>query len=179
MRYYSDPLDPGAPAPTENQFVSETAYAELVQKTVIACTDAIVTLSGDRAVYLAKRSIYPMKGVWVLGGRIFFNDATLADSVARCIKRETSQEFAKKRFRQLPTPHLYSWIKTAQGEFPGRNLAITFHLDASEAELENIGSHLTGAEYEQGFGIQRYTRERLLDEKCHPALLDLHDDIFG
>ena len=178
VRYYSDPLDPKRMVLTRDPFISAESYKEMLEKTPIPCTDAVLTVRGDKALYLAKRSVYPMKGVWVLGGRIWFNDATLNDSIARCIEIETGCKFEAKRFKQLPTPHLCSWVRIRQGDFPGKNLIISFRLEITQAELQRMSCGLKPEEYEKEFGIQRFDRQRLIDEKCHPALVDLYDEIF-
>jgi len=173
-------LDPELPVEVKvrDEWVSDQTYKEVVQKTVISCTDAIVTVIGDYgAVYLTKRSVYPMKGLWCLGGRIFFNDKTLEESVARCIALETSLQFSQNRFRFICT-HLYSWNKTNQGDFPGRNLAPLYVLEVSKEELVLMSGGLKQTEYDIEFGFQRFSRERLIDERVHPAMLDAFDDIF-
>ncbi len=179
IRYYQDPLDPAQIATTKDPFISDETYKEMVEKTPIPCTDVALTKKGDQALYLTKRSVYPMKGIWILGGRMWFNDATLHHSIVRCMALETGQQFELSRFKMLPTPHLYSWVKTRQGDSPGKNLAITFQLEVTKNELRKIAENLTEKEYEKEFGIQRFTRERLLSEKCHPALVDLYDEIFA
>ncbi len=178
IRYYRDPLAPGKVAQTRDPFISSASYAEMVEKTPIPCTDAVLTLKGDKALYLVERSVYPMKGVWCLGGRIWFNDHTLHDSIARCVEIETGQHFAPERFTLVSAPHLYSWVRTRQGEFPGKNLAVTFNLQVDDKELNSIAESLKPEEYNTEFGVQRFSRERLVDEKVHQAMLDVYDDIF-
>ena len=183
IRSYSyDPSFLGAQTTTDNQFVADATYGEMVRKTVIACADVVCVVKDTRGrvgrkLYLARRNIYPMKGVWVIGGRIFFNDPTIVSSVLRSTKRETGVEFAVERFIPLAT-NLYTWGKVAQGDFPGKNLACTFLLVLSEAEAAAVSGALIKGEYEPGFGLQGFTRARLGREMCHPMLLDLYDQIF-
>jgi hypothetical protein len=176
-RTYRDPLDPGQVVRQRNQWVSDQTYQEMVQKVTIPCTDTILTLSGEKAIYLGKRTALPMAGIWCLGGRIWFNDESLEDSISRCLTLETGVTIAPARFEMLPTPHLYSWVKVQQGDFGGKNLALTFKLEITQEELEKMAKGLQPKEYDKDFGLQRFTRERLIDERVHPAMLDLFDEI--
>lgn len=178
VRYYLDPLAPRRIPSIGDSFISGPSYTEMVRKSVIVCTDIVLTLVGDKALYLAKRAVYPMKGIWVLGGRVWFNDESLEESVVRCVYDKTGQEFGASRFKLLKEPHMYSWIKTRQGDFPGKNLAFTFQLEATGEEIEKIAENLSASEYDRSFGIQCFSRERLVTENVHPMLLDLFDEIF-
>ncbi len=50
LRTYRDPLDPGRVARARDQWVSNETYTEMVQKTVIPCTDVVITIAGDTAI---------------------------------------------------------------------------------------------------------------------------------
>jgi hypothetical protein len=176
-RCYSDPLDPKRVVLTRNPYISDAAYSEMVEKMPIPCTDAVLTVAGDKAIYLAERCVYPMKGLWIFGGRISFNDASPEQSIARCLELETGQRFELSRFVKL-ADHLYSWVKTKQGDFPGKNLVLTYQIEVTKEELARMSASLAANEYNQDFGIQRFTRERLVNENVHPALIDLYDDIY-
>ena len=179
LRTYRDPLDPGRVARTRDQWVSNETYTEMVQKTVIPCTDVVITIAGDTAIYLGKRVAFPMAGLWILGGRIWFNDESLEDSIARCLHLETGMQVNPERFVTLPVTHLYSWVKVAQGDFCGKNMAVTFKLEVTQEELAKMSASLHPKEYDREFGLQRFTLERLVDEHAHPALVDLFNDIFA
>lgn len=179
LRSYRDPLAPGKVVRIRSEWISDPTYAEMVQKTPIPCTDVIITLDGDdQAIYLAKRTAFPMAGIWCLGGRMFFNDETLEDSAARCIYLETGVRIDPVRFEHIGPLHLYSWVKVAQGDFGGKNLATTFRLTVNAKELELMKIGLQSREYDPQFGMQRFDRNRLVDENVHPAILDLFDNIF-
>jgi hypothetical protein len=178
-RSYRDPLTPGMAVRGRDTWLSDTTYLEMVQKVPIPCTDAILTVADDRAIYLGKRVAFPMAGIWCLGGRIFFNDESLEDSISRCLQLETGVTINPGRFEDIGTSHLYSWVKVAQGDFGGKNLAITFKLEVSRKELQKMAAGLSPKEYDPTFGLQRFSRERLVDEVVHPAMIDLFDDIFG
>lgn len=131
-----------------------------------------------QAVYLAQRSAYPMKGIWCFGGRMFFNDDTPEDSVSRCVETETSVRLRVERFECIAT-NLYSWHRTAQGNFPGKNFAPLYKAEVTTEELDQMRRGLRSSEYDKGFGIQRFCRERLIDENVHPAMVDAFDLIWS
>lgn len=177
VRAYRDLLAPDVEVNVRDQWIGDAAYLELVQKTPIPCTDVVLTMGNDRAIYLGKRSTFPMCGIWGFGGRIFFNDKTLEESVARCLQLETGVHLKSKRFVYVCT-HFYSWVKVAQGDFPGKNLAITYSCRVTEAEMSKMVHGLSAKEYDREFGIQRFDRIRLIDEAVHPAMLDIYDELF-
>jgi hypothetical protein len=177
VRMYHDPLDPKREVNVRDPWISKQAYDEVVQKMPISCTDSVFTVRNDNALYLAMRSAYPMKGVWCFGGRIFFNDRSIEESVARCVDLETGHRIPVERF-DFVAIHYYTWVKTAQGDFGGKNLAVTFRCEVTPAELDLMRAGLVASEYDRTFGIQRFDRKRLIDECVHPAMRDLYDDIF-
>lgn len=177
-RSYRDPSAPEMVIRTEDPWIKDETYTEVVQKMVIACTDVVLTMSDEEAIYLAKRVSYPMASVWLLGGRIFFNDDSLEDSIVRCLLQETGVKFDTTRFECVSVPHLYSFAKVAQGDFGGKSICTNFRLEISENELEKMRQGLDPHEYDREFGIQRFTRGRLVAEALHPALIDLYNDIF-
>lgn len=177
IRTYADPEAPEVTVRIKDQWISDSSYRETVQKMIIPCTDVILTRAGDQALFLGKRSTYPMKGIWCLGGRIFFNDLTPEDSIARCLNLETGVSIPAKRFEYLCT-NFYSWTKVAQGDFFGKNMAATYHCVVTDEELHTMACGLVAAEYDKEFGLQRFDRARLVDERVHQAMLDIFDQLF-
>jgi len=178
IRMYLDPLDPNREVRVEEQWISDQAYAEVARKMVVLCTDAVFTTSGDKAIYLTKRSVYPMKGIWWFGGRLFFNDASPEDAISRAIQRETAHHINPARFRFISI-HGYAWVKTAQGDFGCKNFGLTYQCEVDDVELDLMRSGLIASEYDRSFGIQRFDRERLVAENVHQALIDVYDDLFA
>lgn len=175
---YRDPLAPDVDVAIRDQWVSQASYLETAMKMVIPCTDAVVLLKGDhKALWLGKRTILPMRGIWCIGGRIFFNDRTLEESVARCVELETGLRLLPERFSYV-CANFYSWIKVAQGDFPGKNIAAVYKCEVTEAELNQMSHGLSQTEYDRGFGLQRFDRARLVDESVHQAMVDIYDRIF-
>lgn len=166
---FNDPDSPGAPVTIEDSWIDDNIYLQIVQKTIIVCTDTVFIVEGEDAIYLAKRSVLPMKGIWCFGGRMLFNDPTPNDSVSRCVKRETGLLIDPKRFKQLSV-NLYSWNRILQGDFPGRNLGIMFSCKVSLEEIDQMAKGLSDKEYDISFGIQPYNRFRVVEEKLHRAL---------
>ncbi len=176
IRSYLDPLYP-VNVQTKNQHLSDSAYTEVVQKMIIPCTDVVFYQKNPKAVYLAQRSIFPMKGVWCIGGRMWFNDKNGEESISRCVQIETGIKIVPDRFKLIAT-NLYSWSKVEQGDFPGRNLALTFSCELSPKEVELVSQGLSSKEYDKKFGLQAFDRARLEKENVHPAMLDAYKEIF-
>ena len=175
---YLDPLKPSATFQAESQWLSDEVYAEVVQKTVVTCADAVVTqrdLPG--VVFLAKRVINPQQGLWVLGGRVMFNSDSIAHALALNIKRETGLVFSADRFKFLMAND-YKFANAAQGNFPCRSLVLLHRLDVSKEERQAMSDHLIGSEYESGFGLQPFNRGDLVLNNVHPALVDAYDRIW-
>ena len=179
IKTYTDPIDPIADVTTPDQWLSDEVYKEVVQKTVVTCSDAVVTcMNTPGCVYLAKRVAQPQKGLWYLGGRVQFNSATIADSIAINVKRETGMVFPSERFVFL-TMNDYKFINSAQGNFPARSLSAVFVLELSKEELEQMSQSLLDTEYEPGFGLHPFNREQLVEADVHPAILDSFDLIWN
>lgn len=178
--YLTDPEFPSQSTTASSTYLSDAIYGEVVQKMPIFCTDVVFTSTSlrTRELWLAKRAVYPMKGVWVIGGRMHFNDESPLASIRRCVKRETKMDISPNRFLPIALNH-YGWARTAQGEFPGKNVALTYRCDLSVDEIGRISSALIAAEYEPDFGLQPFSSTRLETEKCHPMLLSLYHAIFS
>jgi ADP-ribose pyrophosphatase YjhB (NUDIX family) len=185
--YTKDPTYPGPITLNEKPFIPDDSYDIFVRNTVVACTD-VAFIPGDerrnvteQALLLAKRIIEPMRGNWVIGGRIMANDPTDKHSIARCVKRETGLIIDTERFTPVAT-HLYTWAKVAQGDFPGRNLVVTFSCVLTPQEITEASRGLEKKEYESGFGLRPFTLSAInqIVEKDHghPMLRDLYFDIF-
>ena len=130
-------------------------------------------------IWLAKRKIWPMPSPWVQGGRFTRNDSDAVCAARRKFLDETRLDIAYTRFQLLQYLHDYSWSRVEQGEFPGRNMVVTCHLELSEEEIRHVATHLKPTEYDVSFGLQPYDHERLISDNCHPMLADLWKDIFG
>ena len=175
---YCDPMAPELDFLNSDQWISNSAYLEVVKKTIITCTDIVLYKTNDRAIYLAKRSVLPMLGIWCFGGRMFFNDHDPEASAARCLKTETGLELNPQRFEFIRT-NLCLWAKVAQGDFPGKNLVMVYGCAVTEAEIKQMAQGLAWQEYDRDFGIQRFDFNRLTDCQVHPALVDIYKQLFS
>ena len=179
--YPTDPFFPDTPMTVTSPFIDDDTFLEIVRKTVIAGLDVVPLLERDGAVeqklYLAHRISLPMSGIWTIGGRLMFNDFTPAEGIARCAKRETKMDIDPSRFKHI-NANFCGWGKVAQGNFAGKSLAPLFCVVLNPDEMTQISASLSPKEYEPGFGLQGYDRERLLAEGCHPILVDTFDRLF-
>lgn len=176
LRTYDETGPNGERPVFEKVFFDNEIYTKIVAGLPIACVD-VVPHNGKDAIYLAKRSIYPQKDWWIFGGRLTTVDETLYSGMQRKFTLETGNEFEIARFQFLDV-NTYRWLRVAQGDFPGMNIAVTFAVEITHEERQSIENGLTPKEYEKDQGVQPFTVKRLVDENCHPALIDLHRSIF-
>jgi len=175
---YQDPIAPDVDVRISNEWMSAETYCEVAQKMIIPCTDIVFYQRNNQTIYLGKRLVFPMKGIWFFGGRMFFNDRTPEDSSSRCIETETGLRIDPERFVLIRT-NLYSWLKTAQSNAPGKNLVMTHGCEVTDEEIIKMLHGLSEKEYDLDFGIQRFDRSRLIDQNVHLAIVDIYDQLFG
>lgn len=181
--YLVDPEFPESSTETSDPYLPQELF-DTVQETIpIASTDVVFVVRDeygvvDEAICIARRSIYPMKGLWIIGGRMLGTDASIPHSIQRCVERETTLKLSLSRFGFLQ-PSLVGWARTRYTLRPMRYVTCVFRCVISREELAQASQSLSPDEYEKGFGLQPFTRERLVAEKCHPMLIDLYDAIFA
>lgn len=160
------------------KFLSEKAYAKVMEALIIVCADAVITNFERKTFYLAKRKTKPAQGWWWMGGRMFaFEDEV--DAVKRCFKRETSLDIERDRFRFVRM-YRYTW-KDREQKPQNRGsdtLAYTFAIELSYEEIILVSQNLDEKEYEREIGLQEFNRDRMEEEHVHPAILDLYDHMF-
>ena len=92
-------------------FMDEKDYAKVLDNIVVTCVDICVVNRQDQ-ILLGKRTWYPMRDWWIIGGRMrpgeSFNEAA-----ARHIKRELGLEVDPCRFERL-WEYSMAWAKRAQ-----------------------------------------------------------------
>jgi hypothetical protein len=162
----------------ERKFLEKEVYNEAMRSFVIVGTDAIILSGEEKAIYLAKRRIRPMKDWWVIGGRSF-NGELPEESIVRCFKRETALKIAKKRFNMLCI-NRYLWKDREQEpqNVGSDNLIYTFTVKLSEEEIKAVSENLNREEYEDS-GLQGFDLERLQEEKIHPMIISAYKQIFN
>ncbi len=160
------------------KFLSDNVYSKAIAAFVIVCTDTVIVDSKQRTLFLAKRAVKPMLGLWVIGSRRIAGE-TPEDSVRRCFKKETSLDIDKTRFVFATIVECFWKDREQEPQNVGcDDLNYWFTLELTPDERERTSASLDRAEYEKGFGLQEYNRERLVREKAHPALTDLYDLVF-
>lgn len=181
LRSYDNTAVTGKPISVGDCRVSDEAYAELATKTVIACVDTVFYNREARVIYLARRNVYPMKGLWILGGRLLPSDSSPIEGMRRLLANECG---FTPRITELTylTTSFYRWDRISQAEVPGANLAVTFGCDVTSGKAVEIGSRLIRSEYESGYGLEPFTADKLVkgikDKEIHPVLFDLYRRIF-
>ena len=158
--------------------LSDDEYGRGLQCFVPACTDIVSIDINRKEIYLARRVSKPMTGLWWIGGRIEPNE-TKKEAAARNFKRETGLEISTARFKLIAVFD-YRWKDRAQSpqEIGCHMLAFTFSVELTMEEFTSLHGNLEEKEYEKGTGLFAFNRERLVEEKVFPAILDLYDHVF-
>lgn len=161
----------------KHEFLPIEAYSAAMRSFVVVCTDAIIISKKEKAIYLAKRKIRPMKDWWVIGGRSFTGELP-EESIVRCFKRETSLKIAKKRFKMLCI-NRYLWKDREQEpqDVGSDNLAYTFIVELDEKERTAVSKNLNKGEYED-IDLEKFDLKRLREEKVHPMIIFAYKQIF-
>ena len=162
----------------ERTFLSDETYEQAMRGMIIVCTDGVIINRDRKTIYLAKRAIKPMQGLWWIGGRRLPSENALT-SVGRCFKRETGLDIRPNRFTFVDMAE-YLWKDRQQvpQSAGSHNLCHTFAVELNYAELEQAKSGLEKQEYESKFGLQEFNRDRLVHAQVHPVILDIYDKIF-
>lgn len=176
LKSYRDPRNPDKPVQIDQPHVSDELYAQVVRSFPIPTVDITLTATEGKVLYLARRKVYPAPEPWIIGGRIYFNDETIEDAVIRVMERETGMIVDPQRLTFVSIAY-YSWLQIAQA-CPGKTISFNFKMDITEAERDSIAQHLVPSEYDVEYGLQSFDRSRLVRENCHPAIIDLFDEIL-
>jgi ADP-ribose pyrophosphatase YjhB (NUDIX family) len=116
-----------------------------------------------------------MAGPWIIGGRQMAGEIP-EQAIRRCFKRETGLDVPENRFHFVLINN-YIWKDREQEpqNVGSHNFALTFYIELSEEERTAV--KLVSAEYEE-FGLREFSREDLIREGAHQALIDLYDNVF-
>ena len=156
----------------------DVEYSHALDMFVIVCVDALIINRAKRTIYLAPRKAKPMQGWWVIGGRVRAGEKE-QDAMRRKFLQETSVDVDPARFEFLRM-NRYFW-KDREQEPQGNgsdNLAYSFAIELTGQELQQVSKNLEKREYEASGGLREFTREELLQEGAHEAIIDLYDQIF-
>lgn len=158
--------------------LDEATYAEAITTFVIVCTDACIVNRARRTLWLARRAVKPMKGIWWIGGRRFAGEKP-AESMYRCFKRETGLDLPGNRFQfVLIAEYLWKDRQQEPQDEGSHNLAHTFAVELDAAELAQARTGLERGEYDRDFGLQEFTREQLVMAGAHSVIIDFYDAVF-
>jgi 8-oxo-dGTP diphosphatase len=88
------------------RWVDDKTYADALDNFVLSCVD-IILLNTKGEMLLGKRSYYPAKGWWIVGGRMT-PGKSFGQAAARNIKRELGLRISPQRFSILG-PYSFAW----------------------------------------------------------------------
>jgi len=160
-------------------FIPDEAYPVVVDHTIIPFTDVLVVDYKSRTCYLAMRAIKPMKGIWEIGGGRRKGEKPV-EAMRRNFKRETGLDLPEERFQFVfHADHVWQ-DREEEPQDKGKHYAgHHFVVELSSEELAAARASMEKREYDREFGLQEYTRERMVAENVHPALLHLFDMVMG
>ena len=158
--------------------LDEETFKKAIEAFVVVSTDAVIIDRQKRVFYLAQRSVKPMQGWWVIGGRSFAGETPI-ESIRRCFERETSVCFPLNRF-ELIRLNRYFWKDREQKpqNLGYDSLAYTFAVELTQEEIEAAAKGLDPNEYKTRAGLQEFNLKRLRVEGVHPMIIDLYQQLF-
>lgn len=156
----------------------DVSYSHVLDMFVIVCVDVVLVNHERKTIYLARRRAKPMQGWWVIGGRMQAGEQE-RDAMHRKFLQETSVDVDSARFEFL-CMNRYFWKDRQQEpqENGADSLAYTFIVELMEEELKQAAENLEKREYEASGGLREFTRDELLQEGAHEAIIDLYDQVF-
>lgn len=158
--------------------LSDEQYELALRALIIMCADAVIVNKKRRTIYLTKRRVKPMKGWWWIGGRRNVGKSVKESMIAN-FARETGLELSAHRFKFiLPQEYLWKDREQEPQDAGSHNYSYVYAVELSDAELTGVNSHLDSTEYENGVGLVEFTREKLIAECVHAAIVDFYDAYF-
>lgn len=152
-------------------------YGRAIAALICVCTDIAIVGKKDGLIYLPERKVKPMKGWWNIGGRRFVGE-TAPESAVRNFIKETGLSLSPKRFT-LVTIREAVWKdrKETPQNVGKHDLIHIFAVDLNKKELRYVSQNLCPEEYHSG--LSPFTRKKLIQEKVHPLIVSVYDEIFG
>lgn len=159
--------------------VPDAVYGCMLDNMILVTVDVLLINWQRRTCWLAKRKIYPMRGIWQFGGRRNWGETPL-EAIRRCFKREAGLDLLLGRFLFLAHVE-YLWREREQ---PPQDRGVhcsadQFALAVTDEEVALVRTGLEKGEYDREFGLREYTREQMVAEGLHQALIDAFDLVFG
>lgn len=173
---YTDPTNPAFVPVAE--FLPDEDFPAAHSAFVKVCTDTILISRRRRTVYLATRCVYPMKGLWILGGKLS-RGRGIVESMCHILKRETGFDVDPARLEFLSQNRMWWAIRKEMPVTNGTDdLSFMFAFDPTIDELHAIEAGLVDTEYDTSAGLREFTYEQLLEADVAPIILDLYRQIF-
>lgn len=161
----------------KNVCLKNKLYSKAMESMIVVCSDVIIFNRKEKAVYLAKRRVEPMKGWWEIGGRRFAGETTL-EAAVRNFTRETNLKINPSRFKLITTIENIWQSKKEKPKKTGKHdLIFIFSAELNKKEIRIVSENLDPKEYYLN-SLEKFDRKRLLKEKVHPALIKIYDKIF-
>jgi ADP-ribose pyrophosphatase YjhB (NUDIX family) len=162
----------------KNVYLKKKLYSKALESMIIVCSDTMIYNRKEKAIYLAKRRVQPMKGWWEIGGRRFAGETAL-EAAVRNFKRETSLKIKPSRFKFITTiENIWQNKKEKPVEKGKHDLIFVFAADLTKKEIEIVSKNLNPEEYYPN-SIEKFDRKKLLKENVHPVLAEIYDKIFN
>lgn len=159
-------------------FLTEEEYGRALESLVVVCADVLVVNKERNVLLLASRKAKPIQGPWMFGGRLYAGERE-TDAASRILERETSLHIEKSRLQYIG---MHRYVCSERQQIPqdkgSDTLAFNFYLELSNEEIQQAASSLDSDEYDKEAGLKEFDMKALESEHVHPALLDLHNQIF-
>lgn len=159
-------------------FMSDAAYKKVLDNTIFVCTDVVIVNTEKRVVYLAKRIVNPMRGIFWIGGRRKKGETPL-EGIQHNFERETGLDLPADRFKFVTIVEYIWQIREQKPQENGsQNVAHQFMIELTDEELDIVSQNLSTSEYDSEYGLQEFNRDRLKKEEIHPVIMDVFNKIF-
>ena len=152
-------------------------YAQAIESLIVVCADILIINKKKKLIYLAERSVKPMKGFWSIGGRRFVGD-TLVESVRNNFLRETSVNINMEKFEYICTKEvIWKDRKEEPQDFGKHDLVQFFYVELDFEELKQASRNLCKSEYSQK-GLVSSDRNKIKDYNIQQIMVQIYDKIF-
>jgi len=173
-KYYNFPEKP-----FNQTRIEDDKYKVFMGYFIIVCTDVVIVNPENRSIYLAYRKTKPSDYWWFIGGTRRAGESP-EKSAIRCFKRETTLRLDKSRF-SLISLNEFIWPNREQKpqDKGSHNLAHTFSVNLNKKELREVSNNLDSNEYYNKKGIREFSRQDLIENNVHQAVIDTYDLLFS
>lgn len=153
------------------------AYAKALDVLVITCVDILFV--HQNTVLLGKRNRHPLKGWWVIGGRMFAGESPV-DAAWRKAKSEAGVDLERSRFQFFGAYSTVFALRHQEPQHHGlHSLNLAHSIDLTTEEKAQI--HLTNTEYDTWTWVQPEEVTHLLnpDHELDRALFQVLEDLWA